>query len=122
MCLFCGSKPFGFTASSLTRRNFVSSSIALAGIYASAKTIDPIAAAAQDSKADWIIENAKIITLDEKTPRAQAIAIAGDKVVGVGARRDLDRLKSPSSKIIDAGGRTIVPGLNDATPISSAAG
>ncbi len=114
MCLFCGSKPFGFTAASLTRRNFVSSSIALAGMYASAKTIDPIAAAAQDSKADWIIENAKIITLDAKTPRAQAIAIAGDKVVGVGARRDLERLKSPSTKIIDAGGRTIVPGLNDA--------
>ena len=114
MCLFCGSKPFGFTAASLTRRNFVSSSIALVGMYASAKTIDPIAAAAQDSKADWIIENAKIITLDEKTPRAQAIAIAGDKVVGVGARRDLERLKSPSTKIIDAGGRTIVPGLNDA--------
>jgi len=83
-------------------------------MYASAKTIDPIAAAAPDSKADWIIENAKIITLDEKTPRAQAIAIAGDKVVGVGARRDLERLKSPSTKIVDAGGRTIVPGLNDA--------
>jgi predicted amidohydrolase YtcJ len=114
MCLFCGSKPFGFTAASVTRRNFVSSSIALAGMYASAKTIDPIAAAAQDSKADWIIENAKIITLDAKTPRAQAIAIAGDKVVGVGARRDLERIKSPSTKIIDAGGRTIVPGLNDA--------
>jgi predicted amidohydrolase YtcJ len=114
MCLFCGSKPFGFTAASLTRRNFVSSSIAVAGMYASAKTIDPIAAAAQDSKADWIIENAKIITLDEKTPRAQAIAIADDKVVGVGTRRDLERLKSPSTKIIDAGGRTIVPGLNDA--------
>jgi predicted amidohydrolase YtcJ len=114
MCLFCGSKPFGFTAASLTRRNFVSSSIALAGMYASAKTIDPIAAAAQDSKADWIIENAKIITLDAKTPRARAVAIAGDKVVGVGARRDLERLKSPSTKIIDAGGRTIVPGLNDA--------
>jgi predicted amidohydrolase YtcJ len=83
-------------------------------MYVSAKTIDPIAAAAQDSKADWIIENAKIITLDAKTPRAQAIAIAGDKVVGVGARRDLERLKSPSTKIIDTGGRTIVPGLNDA--------
>src|SRR5258706_5186525 len=114
MCLFCGSKPFGFTAASLTRRNFVSNSIALAGMYAAGKTIEPIVAAAQDLKADWIFENAKIITLDAKTPRAQAIAIAGDKVVGVGARRDLERLKSPSTKIIDAGGRTIVPGLNDA--------
>jgi predicted amidohydrolase YtcJ len=114
MCLFCGAKPFGFTAASLTRRNFVSNSIALAGMYAAAKTMEPIAAIAQDLKADWIFENAKIITLDAKTPRAQAIAIAGDKVVGVGARRDLERLKSPSTKIIDVGGRTIVPGLNDA--------
>jgi predicted amidohydrolase YtcJ len=114
MCLFCGSKPFGFTAASLTRRSFVSNSIALAGMYAAAKTVDPIAVAAQDSKADWILENAKIITLDAKAPRAQAIAIASDKVVGVGTRRDLERLKSPSTKIIDAGGRTVVPGLNDA--------
>jgi hypothetical protein len=43
MCLFCGSKPFGFTAASLTRRNFVSNSIALAGMYAAPKTIEPIA-------------------------------------------------------------------------------
>jgi hypothetical protein len=35
--------------------------------------------------------------LTRKRPRAQAIAIAGDKVIGVGARRDLERLKSPST-------------------------
>ena len=92
MCIFCGSKPFGFTAAGMTRRNFVSSSAALAGVYAAAKASEPIAAVAQDAnnkgpKADWIIENAKIITLDPSTPRAQAIAIAGDKITGVGARR-----------------------------------
>jgi hypothetical protein len=85
MCLFCEAKPFGFKAALLTRRSFVSNSIALAALYAAARTVEPVAAAAQDSNADWIIENAKIITLDEKTPRAQAIAIAGDKVVGIGA-------------------------------------
>ena len=114
MCLFCVSKPFGFTAASLTRRNFVSHSIALAGMYGATKAIEPIATAAQDLKADWIIENAKIITLDAKMPRAQAIAIGSDKIIGVGPRPDLERLRSPSTKIIDAGGRTIVPGLNDA--------
>ena len=83
-------------------------------MYAAGRTVEPIAAAAQDAKADWIVDNASIITLDAKMPRAQAVAIAGDKVVGVGARRDLERLRSPSTRIIDAGGRTVVPGLNDA--------
>jgi predicted amidohydrolase YtcJ len=114
MCLFCESKSFGFTAPSLTRRNFVSHSVALAGMYAATKTIEPTAIAAQDSKADWIIGNAKIITLDPKIPRAEAIAISGETIVGVGHRRDLERLRSASTKIIDADGRTIIPGLNDA--------
>jgi predicted amidohydrolase YtcJ len=114
MCLLCRSQPSGFGATPVTRRSFVSNSIALAGMYAAAKAVEPIAAAAQDAKADWIIDNASIITLDAKMPRAAAIAIAGDKIVGVGARRDLERLRSPSTRIIDAGGRTVVPGLNDA--------
>src|SRR5262249_6797577 len=114
MCLFCGAKPFGFTAAPLTRRGLISNSIALAALYAPAKTAVPVDATAQRSNVDGIIENAKIIPLDEKPPGAEAIAIAGDKVVGIGARRELERLKSPSTKIIDAGGRTIVPGLNDA--------
>src|SRR5262249_27443099 len=69
---------------------------------------------AQDAKADIIIENAKIVTLDAKTPRAQAIAMGGERVNGIGTRRELESMRGPSTKIIDAGGRTIVPGLNDA--------
>jgi predicted amidohydrolase YtcJ len=116
MCILCGSKPFRFTAAPVTRRNFVSSSMALAGVYAAARTTAPDAAAAQaaNNKADWIIENARIITLDAKIPRAQAIAIAGDKIIGVGARPDMEHVRSPETRIIDVGGRTIVPGLNDA--------
>jgi hypothetical protein len=46
-------------------------------MYAATKTIEPIAVAAQDSKTDWIIENAKIITLDARAPRAQAMPSHG---------------------------------------------
>ena len=114
MCVCCEMKSFGFSRASLTRRNFVASAAAVGGIYAVAKMLEPVATMAQDAKADIIIENAKIITLDAKTPRAQAIAIGGDKVIGIGTRRELESVRAPTTTIIDAGGRTIVPGLNDA--------
>lgn len=114
MCLFCSSKPFAFSAPSLSRRDFVASAAAMGALYAGAKVLGPVAAAAQSDKADLIIENAKIVTLDAKAPRAEAIAIAGDKIIGIGARRDLERFKTASTRVIDAGKRTVVPGLNDA--------
>lgn len=114
MCLFCEGRSFGIRATSTSRRNFVANAVAFGGLYAAAKVLGPVAAAAQDGKADIIIENAKIITLDPKKPRAEAIAIAGDKIIGLGARRDLETFKGASTRIIDAGKRTIIPGLNDA--------
>ncbi|MCC6780459.1 MAG: amidohydrolase [Hyphomicrobiales bacterium] len=114
MCLMCGAKPFDRRAAVLSRRSFVASAGALGSLYAAAQVLAPVAAAAQDGKAEIIIENAKIITLDPKTPRAEAIAIAGDKIIGIGSRRDMEALKGPSTRIIDAGKRTLIPGLNDA--------
>lgn len=114
MCLFCGTKPFGFTAASLSRRHFMAGAAAMGGLYAAARTLAPVAAVAQDGKADIIIENAKVVTLDPKTPTADAIAVAGDRIVGVGTRRDLEKFRGPATKIIDAGKRTVIPGLNDA--------
>ncbi len=113
MCNYCGSKPFGFTNATLTRRNFVAQSLALSGVYASAKLLGPVEAIAQSDKADVLIDNAKVITLDAKRTSAQAIAIAGDKIIGVGSRADMRRFKTASTQVIDAGGRTVIPGLND---------
>ena len=90
MCVLCNGKPFGFSAASLTRRHFVAGATALGGAFASAKVVEPIEAFAESGKADIIIENAKIITLDPKMPLAQAVAISGDKVIGIGPRRDVE--------------------------------
>ena len=123
MCIFCGSKThvgpsspkFGSRIPDLSRRGFVSNAMAFGGLYASAKVLGANDAAAQSARvADVLIENAKIITLDPKMPRAEAIAIAGDRIIGIGARRDLASLISSTTKVIDAGKRTIIPGLNDA--------
>jgi hypothetical protein len=99
MCLFCASKPFGFAAASLTRRSFVSHSLALGSAYAAVRIAVPVAVLAQNATADMIIENAKIITLDPRAPRAEAIAIAGDKIIGVGARRILGVLEKVHKEV-----------------------
>lgn len=65
------------------------------------------------NKADIIITNAKITTLDDQLPDAEAIAIAGNKILAVGNTREVLRLKRATTKIIDAKGKTVIPGLFD---------
>jgi hypothetical protein len=55
MCVYCETKPFGFSTASLTRRNFVANAVTAGGIYAAAKVFEPVATIAQDTKADIII-------------------------------------------------------------------
>jgi predicted amidohydrolase YtcJ len=64
--------------------------------------------------ADLIIHNAKIYTVNAKQPRAEAIAVRGQRIAAVGSSADILKLKGPASRVIDAGGATIVPGLHDA--------
>lgn len=65
-------------------------------------------------KADLIFKNANIITMDEKNPRAQAIAIRGDKILAVGSNQQIERFRGRGTKVLDLEGKTIVPGLIDA--------
>ena len=52
--------------------------------------------------------------MDSGTPRAQAIAIAGNRVFAVGSDSEMQALLAPEGKAIDLGGRTVVPGFTDA--------
>jgi adenine deaminase len=56
--------------------------------------------------ADLIIHNAKIHTVNAKQPRAEAIAIRGQRIAAVGSNADILKLKGPASRVIDAGGTT----------------
>jgi predicted amidohydrolase YtcJ len=62
---------------------------------------------------DLIIRNAKITTLDAKTPNATAIAFMDGKVLAVGSNANISKLATSATKIVDAQGRRIVPGLID---------
>jgi predicted amidohydrolase YtcJ len=71
-------------------------------------------ALAQRPAADTIITNAKVYTVDKDHPSAEAVAIFGDRIVGVGSVADIDAWRGPDTKIIDAGGHLLLPGFNDA--------
>lgn len=73
-------------------------------------------AGAQKSKpqpADVIIRNARIYTVNERQPWAEAIAISADKIVAVGSTDQIAPYKGASTKIVDAGGRLVLPGFED---------
>ena len=64
-------------------------------------------------QADLIITNANIITAVEKGDRKQAMAVKDGLIVFVGTNNEVMQYKSAKTKMIDAKGSTIVPGLND---------
>ena len=64
--------------------------------------------------ADLIIRNAKVWTVDSVRPEAEAVAILGDRIVSVGSNQDVEAWRGPNTRVIDAAGKRLVPGFNDA--------
>ena len=64
--------------------------------------------------ADLVITNAKVWTGDKSLPIAQAVAVLGDRIVAVGLNGDAEAWRGPSTKVIDGGGKLLLPGFNDA--------
>src|SRR6202790_1131749 len=64
--------------------------------------------------ADLIITNAKVWTVDKAHPTAQSVAVLGDRIVAVGSNADVEVLRGPAIIVIDAGGKLLLPGFNDA--------
>ncbi|TWV44424.1 amidohydrolase [Streptomyces misionensis] len=69
---------------------------------------------ATDDAADLIVRNAKIHTGDPRLPQAEAIAIRDGVITTVGADKDVADQVGPATRVIDALGRRVIPGLNDA--------
>ena len=66
-------------------------------------------------KADLIIINGKVLTIDKDNPVAEAIAVKGEKIIAVGTTKEISALVSKNATIIiDAKGRLVIPGFNDA--------
>ncbi len=64
--------------------------------------------------ADLIITNGKVWTVDKSLPTAQAVAVLGDRIVAVGSAAEIAVWRGPRTQLIDAGGKLVLPGFNDA--------
>ncbi|MEM7324234.1 MAG: amidohydrolase [Actinomycetota bacterium] len=60
-------------------------------------------------RCDLVLDNANVITVDPAMPRANSVGIVGDRIVAVSVAERID-----GARRIDLGGRTVVPGFNDA--------
>jgi predicted amidohydrolase YtcJ len=66
-------------------------------------------------KADLVIIDGKVLTIDKENPLSEAIAIKGEKIIAVGTTTQISELiNKGKTKVIDAGGRLVIPGFNDA--------
>ncbi|MYN06344.1 amidohydrolase [Pseudoduganella aquatica] len=63
--------------------------------------------------ADLIITNGKVATMVKEGSFAQAVAMKDGKIEAVGSNAQILKLKQANTQVIDAGGRTVIPGLND---------
>lgn len=60
---------------------------------------------------DLIVTHARVLTMDDARPRAEAVACAGGRIVAVGAADEIAALAGPGTRVIDAGGRSLLPGF-----------
>jgi predicted amidohydrolase YtcJ len=98
----------------ISRRNVLAAGgstamIAMTGVPRASRAQSP---AAQTSP-DLIVHNAKVTTLQSGGHEAHAFAVRGERIVAVGGEVEIMALRAANTRVIDAGGRRVIPGLND---------
>jgi predicted amidohydrolase YtcJ len=64
--------------------------------------------------ADLLVTNARIYTVDDTRPVVSAMAVKDGKILFIGSEREAMALRGPNTRIVDAGGHTVIPGMVDA--------
>lgn len=73
----------------------------------------PLSFALAAEPAQTVFFNGNIYTMNERQPRADAIAVKGDRIMFVGSNADVKAYQDAKTKTVDLGGKTVVPGLTD---------
>ena len=118
MCINCGfTDALGALMTDRFREDigrgcFLQNSLACVGV-ASSFSLSSVAFAAptETDRASVIFRNGKVYTLDARKPWAQAVAVAGDKIIAVGSNAEVLALDGPGTKVIDLAGRMLMPGF-----------
>ena len=63
--------------------------------------------------ADLIYSGGPIITINDAQPMAKAVAVRGGRILAVGTRAQVDATRGPGTRMVDLGGRTMLPGFVD---------
>ena len=62
---------------------------------------------------DTILVNGKVVTVDARSSVAQALAVHDGKIMALGKSADIRKLAGAATRVVDLGGRTVIPGLID---------
>ncbi len=72
---------------------------------------DPGQTAPPAQPADLILAHAKVVTVDDARPLAEAVAVAGDSILAVGSAAEIERHRGPATRVLDLGGKLVIPGF-----------
>ncbi|HET9698799.1 MAG TPA: amidohydrolase [Terriglobales bacterium] len=94
-------------------QRFCYTSCAMFKVLAVFLLVSSFALAQPRPTADLIVTNARVYTVDKNQPRAEAVAVIADRIVAVGSTAEIDAWRGSETKVIDAGGKLLLPGFND---------
>jgi predicted amidohydrolase YtcJ len=86
----------------------------LHNLYLAAVLLLSASTSALAQQADRIWSGGPILTMNDKAMRAEAVAVGNGKILAVGKRSEVMKLRGPTTQLVDLKGRTIVPGFVDA--------
>jgi predicted amidohydrolase YtcJ len=92
----------------MTTRRSVLTGVAAAAVAAAT------GCAPRSAGPELILHNAMVVTMDDAAPTAQAVAVSNERIVAVGSNSAMLALRGTRTRVADLGGRTLLPGFNDA--------
>lgn len=83
------------------------------GVLVAVLALGALAAVSEGERADLVLKNGKLLTMEPARPVAAALAVSGDRIVAVGSDAEIDRLRGEGTRVIDLAGKTASPGFVD---------